>query len=105
MVVFIREDDVHGQSRPEDWYWRIEQSNLTTHYECELVLNVASAGADPANHFLSGSDRRSSPPAIHVPVRRHCEVKLVQVLNGVVAQMPVAAEVGSGDERDELGSG
>ena len=25
--------------------------------------------------------------------------------NGVVAQMPVAAEVGSGDERDELGSG
>ena len=26
-------------------------------------------------------------------------------LNGVVAQMPVAAEVGSGDERDELGSG
>ena len=24
---------------------------------------------------------------------------------GVVAQMPVAAEVGSGDERDELGSG
>ena len=26
-------------------------------------------------------------------------------LGGVVAQMPVAAEVGSGDERDELGSG
>ena len=26
-------------------------------------------------------------------------------LMGVVAQMPVAAEVGSGDERDELGSG
>ena len=26
-------------------------------------------------------------------------------LLGVVAQMPVAAEVGSGDERDELGSG
>jgi hypothetical protein len=26
-------------------------------------------------------------------------------LFGVVAQMPVAAEVGSGDERDELGSG
>lgn len=26
-------------------------------------------------------------------------------LSGVVAQMPVAAEVGSGDERDELGSG
>ena len=26
-------------------------------------------------------------------------------LAGVVAQMPVAAEVGSGDERDELGSG
>ena len=25
--------------------------------------------------------------------------------NGVVAQMPVAADVGSGDERDELGSG
>ena len=24
---------------------------------------------------------------------------------GVVAQMPVAADVGSGDERDELGSG
>jgi len=27
------------------------------------------------------------------------------VEHGVVAQMPVAAEVGSGDERDELGSG
>ena len=27
------------------------------------------------------------------------------IYNGVVAQMPVAAEVGSGDERDELGSG
>ena len=27
------------------------------------------------------------------------------VTSGVVAQMPVAAEVGSGDERDELGSG
>ena len=27
------------------------------------------------------------------------------VLVGVVAQMPVAADVGSGDERDELGSG
>ena len=27
------------------------------------------------------------------------------VSSGVVAQMPVAAEVGSGDERDELGSG
>ena len=27
------------------------------------------------------------------------------LLLGVVAQMPVAAEVGSGDERDELGSG
>ena len=26
-------------------------------------------------------------------------------VHGVVAQMPVAAEVGSGDERDELGSG
>ena len=26
-------------------------------------------------------------------------------IQGVVAQMPVAAEVGSGDERDELGSG
>ena len=26
-------------------------------------------------------------------------------IGGVVAQMPVAAEVGSGDERDELGSG
>ena len=26
-------------------------------------------------------------------------------MSGVVAQMPVAAEVGSGDERDELGSG
>lgn len=26
-------------------------------------------------------------------------------MEGVVAQMPVAAEVGSGDERDELGSG
>lgn len=25
--------------------------------------------------------------------------------DGVVAQMPVAADVGSGDERDELGSG
>lgn len=33
-----------------------------------------------------------------------CDVKVV-ALNGVVAQMPVAAEVGSGDERDELGSG
>ena len=29
----------------------------------------------------------------------------VVVLFGVVAQMPVAADVGSGDERDELGSG
>ncbi|RGE37714.1 hypothetical protein DZC30_22760 [Comamonas testosteroni] len=29
----------------------------------------------------------------------------VVVWEGVVAQMPVAAEVGSGDERDELGSG
>ena len=28
-----------------------------------------------------------------------------EVRIGVVAQMPVAAEVGSGDERDELGSG
>ena len=27
------------------------------------------------------------------------------LFSGVVAQMPVAAEVGSGDERDELGSG
>ncbi len=27
------------------------------------------------------------------------------IQHGVVAQMPVAAEVGSGDERDELGSG
>ncbi|MGL5225307.1 MAG: hypothetical protein ACRC8Q_08330 [Aeromonas sp.] len=26
-------------------------------------------------------------------------------MSGVVAQMPVAADVGSGDERDELGSG
>lgn len=31
--------------------------------------------------------------------------KLLQEQIGVVAQMPVAAEVGSGDERDELGSG
>ena len=30
---------------------------------------------------------------------------LFKVPKGVVAQMPVAAEVGSGDERDELGSG
>ena len=29
----------------------------------------------------------------------------VMMERGVVAQMPVAAEVGSGDERDELGSG
>ena len=29
----------------------------------------------------------------------------IPILIGVVAQMPVAAEVGSGDERDELGSG
>ena len=32
--------------------------------------------------------------------------RLIELLDeGVVAQMPVAAEVGSGDERDELGSG
>ncbi len=31
--------------------------------------------------------------------------RLVRCVRGVVAQMPVAAEVGSGDERDELGSG
>ena len=30
---------------------------------------------------------------------------LLMLAVGVVAQMPVAAEVGSGDERDELGSG
>lgn len=30
---------------------------------------------------------------------------VITAVNGVVAQMPVAAEVGSGDERDELGSG
>ena len=29
----------------------------------------------------------------------------MSIAKGVVAQMPVAAEVGSGDERDELGSG
>ena len=35
-----------------------------------------------------------------------CSVSYLSMLeNGVVAQMPVAAEVGSGDERDELGSG
>ena len=32
------------------------------------------------------------------------DARLMEV-SGVVAQMPVAAEVGSGDERDELGSG
>ena len=32
-------------------------------------------------------------------------VVFLLVPTGVVAQMPVAAEVGSGDERDELGSG
>ena len=31
--------------------------------------------------------------------------RVVVYVDGVVAQMPVAAEVGSGDERDELGSG
>lgn len=36
---------------------------------------------------------------------RIVEIAAVEMLNGVVAQMPVAAEVGSGDERDELGSG
>ena len=34
-------------------------------------------------------------------IDQHC----LAVGQGVVAQMPVAAEVGSGDERDELGSG
>ena len=50
-----------------------------------------------------------------VPVSRHHEMDLRHKLSdfiekspkkpGVVAQMPVAADVGSGDERDELGSG
>ncbi|UBQ44554.1 DUF6012 family protein (plasmid) [Comamonas thiooxydans] len=34
-----------------------------------------------------------------------CPTLGIFLRNGVVAQMPVAAEVGSGDERDELGSG
>ena len=33
------------------------------------------------------------------------DARALVVQIGVVAQMPVAAEVGSGDERDELGSG
>ena len=36
---------------------------------------------------------------------REMPEKGIMTENGVVAQMPVAAEVGSGDERDELGSG
>ena len=34
-----------------------------------------------------------------------CMFVIGLLVKGVVAQMPVAAEVGSGDERDELGSG
>ncbi|CAB5708669.1 Uncharacterised protein [Comamonas aquatica] len=45
--------------------------------------------------------RRGCPPfAVETMLRVHFMQQW-----GVVAQMPVAAEVGSGDERDELGSG
>ena len=49
--------------------------------------------------------RRERLVAAWHPSDTQREFFLVVRLFGVVAQMPVAAEVGSGDERDELGSG
>ena len=45
----------------------------------------------------------TTPNATLFPILRSSMI--VVIVEGVVAQMPVAAEVGSGDERDELGSG
>lgn len=55
------------------------------------IANKASGSITLYHERPSPSDERTVP--------------VLHILDGVVAQMPVAAEVGSGDERDELGSG
>lgn len=67
----------------------------------------------PMNHTPQQCRRHSGLPACWpVVFSQHilivaptADEALIHEAFGVVAQMPVAAEVGSGDERDELGSG
>ena len=68
-----------------------------------LHANEAVGQIDEKGRHLLASERFvEHGPAILIDA-----VDLKHILDqiGVVAQMPVAAEVGSGDERDELGSG
>jgi len=67
----------------------------------KLLIVAFSTNIKPAHHLRG---RRFFSP---VPVIRKfgLHAPAIPGVRGVVAQMPVAAEVGSGDERDELGSG
>ena len=75
--------------------------------EAERKLVVGQWGMIPPNsktHIPTGKDGKRLST---VNARREGMAKSWTYGGpwGVVAQMPVAAEVGSGDERDELGSG
>ena len=63
------------------------------------IANKASGSITLYHERPSPSDERT------VPVLHILDGSSALPAKGVVAQMPVAAEVGSGDERDELGSG
>ena len=77
---------------------------------------VCAAGAAQAQAYISGSISGQLAPGVYGQVNiGNAPPQLLYAQPmwggpvvpqvGVVAQMPVAAEVGSGDERDELGSG
>ena len=55
--------------------------------------------------LVAGCSTITSPPSPPATPNDHPQVVVNSLGMGVVAQMPVAADVGSGDERDELGSG
>lgn len=89
-----------GHAQPGATTDKAAEMPAGTIYTCPMYPEVQQD--HPGNCPKCGM---SLEPIIPLDAEDNSELKDFQRRFGVVAQMPVAAEVGSGDERDELGSG
>ncbi|MFN3377724.1 MAG: YncE family protein, partial [Burkholderiaceae bacterium] len=84
--------------------WAIDTATNAVVAKVPVGMHPAHVVVSPDGRFAyitNGDDNTVSV----IDTAARSLVATIPVGKGVVAQMPVAGEVGSGDERDELGSG